>query len=80
MIRKITTSFIKKVYVLFAFGIVFKYFYIVANGLNKETVASINQPAEVSINQNINSVIAIAVVFSFFFLNKKLKYSIRSIH
>lgn len=79
MNRKITIGFIKKVYVLFAVCIVSNYFYVLTNGLNEETIAGINQPTAVSLNHNINSVIAIAVIFSFFYLTKNLKYSIRSI-
>lgn len=79
MNRKITTSFIKKVYVLFALCIVFNYFYLLTNGLNKETIAGINQPTAVSINYNLNSIIAIVVIFSFFYFMKSVKYSTRSI-
>lgn len=79
MNTKTTTGIIMKVYVVLAFAIVLKYFYVVTNGLDNKLVAGGNQPTAVAINYNINSLITIAVIFGFFYYMKSVKYSTRSI-
>ncbi len=78
MNRKTTTGFIKKVYILLACCILVNYLYSFSNGLQNKPLSKI-QPTAVSINYNLNSIIAIVVIFSFFYFVKSVKYSTRSI-
>jgi hypothetical protein len=79
MNRKITTRFIKKVYIVLAFGIVFKHFYLVTNGLDNKLVAGIIKPTQVSIDYFTTSTVAIIMILSFFYFLYNVKFSTRSI-
>lgn len=79
MNRKTTTGYIKGAYALFAFCLVFNHFYLITNGLKNETHAGSIKPTAVSVNYNLNIIVALVVILSFFYILKRVKYSTRSI-
>lgn len=79
MNRKIIVRFIMTSYVLFTIYLVFNYGYVITNGLKNETTANRISPTAVSADYNINAILAITVIFSFFYFLKSVKHNTRSI-
>ena len=79
MNRKIILRFIIRAYALFAFCLLFNYWYVITNGLQSETIVDGIPPTAVSGNYIINAIVAITVISIFFYNKKKVRFNTRSI-